>query len=265
MLQRHIDVVADRRGVGKDSDHLLGPERRIGIHEPQPLDALHVGQSLHQRHQVRSAVQILSVAHRILRHQHEFAHAAGREPLGLGDEVLDGLALMAPANGRDGAKRAFVIAAVGDAQISPVAGCQGQSRQTVHIALSAPAAEQAVDIAHDVGLLFQRQDLVGFLGQLAAQIDFVALRQAARNDHPSAAPALPQAVGLQDGVDGLLLGRADESTGVDDDDIGFERLSREAVVVALQQSQHALGVHRVLGAPQADEVDLVYGCGRRHR
>jgi len=104
------------------------------------------------------------------------------------------------------------------------------------------------------------------LGELLGQVGRVTLGKA-----PSHHKLLPRlgtvqtaAMGLQDRPDALLLGRIDESAGVDQHDVGLVGLGGEFVAVALGIAEHDLGIDEVLGATEADQADFTGfdGMGR---
>ena len=222
MLEGHIDVRADLGVVGKEGNHLLGPEGRVGVHQPQPLDTLDGAQLFHEGHQLGPPVQVGPITHRVLGDQHQLAHPAAGQTAGLLHQLVDGFAVVLAADGGDGAKGALMVATVGDAQVSPVARGQLQPGRTVDIG-GPGLAQGAVHMGGDVGLFGQGEDLVG-LGQLDLQFLLVALSQAAGGDHGLAAALGLEAVGFEDGLDGLLLGRADEAAGVHHHHVGLERV-----------------------------------------
>ena len=71
------------------------------------------------------------------------------------------------------------------------------------------------------------------LGHLRAELGRVALREAARDDELLAGAELLQLGHLEDRVDRLLLGLADEAARVDDDDLGLVGLGRQLEVAGL--------------------------------
>ena len=83
-----------------------------------------------------------------------------------------------------------------------------------------------------------------------ALLDFVAvaLDEAAGDNELAGRTGGLEAGHFEDGVDGFLLGRVDEATGVDDEDLGFFWVRGEACAGAVEQAHHDLGVDEVLGA-----------------
>ncbi len=59
--------------------------------------------------------------------------------------------------------------------------------------------------------------------------------------------------------DRFLFGGVNERTGVDDEDIGVFRVSRQARAGAVEEAHHHFGVDEVFGAAERDEAD---GGGR---
>jgi hypothetical protein len=68
---------------------------------------------------------------------------------------------------------------------------------------------------------------------------------------------------FKDGPDAFLLGRIDESTGVDQHDIGLVGLGGEFVTVTLGIAKDDLGIDEVFGATKADQADFLAGFTHR--
>ena len=85
-------------------------------------------------------------------------------------------------------------------------------------------------------------------GDVAADLVAVALDEAAGDNELAGRTGGLEAGHFEDGVDGFLLGRVDEATGVDDEDLGFFWVRGEACAGAVEQAHHDLGVDEVLGA-----------------
>ncbi len=96
------------------------------------------------------------------------------------------------------------------------------------------------------------------LGQLAAQLVGVALREAA--DHEKALDPARRLGGRgpQDQVDGLLLGVADESAGVDDHHfgVGAVAVGRHFITRGPQLGHQVFAVHRVFRTAEGDDVNF---------
>ena len=74
----------------------------------------------------------------------------------------------------------------------------------------------------DVGVVVEAEHRVG-LGQRLGEVLAVALGQAADRHDGLGAAVLLEVGGLEQRVDGVLLGRLDEAAGVDDDGVGVGR------------------------------------------
>ena len=68
----------------------------------------------------------------------------------------------------------------------------------------------------------------------------------------------PSRCGFEGGCDRFFLGRLYEAARVDDDDVGFGRLIGHGVAIQLQEPVHILGIDRVLGASECDDVNVVH-------
>ena len=104
-------------------------------------------------------------------------------------------------------------------------------------------------------------------GHLGLQLVAVTLDEAAHGDEGAAAAvagvsAVETALGLnllEEDVDGLLLGVADEAAGVDDDDVAVIARAVEVDLVACmgEVSGDVLGVDGVLAASEGDDIDAL--------
>ncbi len=71
-----------------------------------------------------------------------------------------------------------------------------------------------------------------------------------------------QIIGFEQGIDGVLLGGLDESTGVDHGDIGIGGILDELPAVRCQAACELLRVHLVTGAAKSDKGDgTAFGHG----
>ena len=121
-----------------------------------------------------------------------------------------------------------------------------------HGALLVEPADQPVgDFRHL--LAAEHADDVIDLRALVEQRLFLALGQAAGNDHAPRAAAAFQLEHFVDRRIRFLAGPFDEPAGVDDDEIGPLRLVDQPVAVQLQQAEHPLAVDQILRAAEADE------------
>ncbi len=112
----------------------------------------------------------------------------------------------------------------------------------------------------DVRVVVEAEHAVG-LRQRVRQLLAVALGHAAHR-HDGLGSAVPlEVIGLQEGVDGVLLGGVDEATGVDDGDVRVGGVLHEVPAVRLQAACELLRVHLVTGAAKSDECD---GTAFRH-
>ena len=94
------------------------------------------------------------------------------------------------------------------------------------------------------------EDAVG-LGNHFEQVLAVALGHAPRHHDLGVFAGLPQ---LEEGVDGLLLGRLDERTGVHQDELGGLGRLGTGVALVLEGRDHVLGVDLVFEAAELLDV-----------
>ena len=148
VLQRHVDVLHDASAVGDRLDHLVGEARRVRVHQPQPVDVPAASvERLEQAGQAGGVADVGAVAGRVLADQVQLDRAVGGEFLRLEQDLLDRLGPHRPADGRDRAERAALVAPFADAQVRVVARRQAQpgavvfeDRQAIGLRLLEPAS-----------------------------------------------------------------------------------------------------------------------------
>ena len=103
------------------------------------------------------------------------------------------------------------------------------------------------------------------LGQLGPQLVGVALREAADDEEPLDFARLLGRRRTEYHVDGLLLGVADESAGVDDHDLGVGPVAVEDHFVArrLEAGHQMFAVNRIFRTAERDDVDFAHRCFSR--
>ena len=155
-----------------------------------------------------------------------------------GDDALDGAATVAAADLRDDAKRARMIAALGDFNVREMFWREPETRRVVvgdvgRLALNerqrtgfgrALRGEEAFDDRGHFGDLIESDKRVDFIMQRRRKIFGESLRHAAGHDELLLLAAFrhaPVLVNFEDVPDGLLLGGVDERARVDDHDVGL--------------------------------------------
>ena len=86
VLQRDVDVLADFLVLRDLVDQLLGEVRRVAIKQPDPAQALDVGELSQQRGEVGAVPPVAAVLVRVLGDEVELEGARGDEGAGLGDD-----------------------------------------------------------------------------------------------------------------------------------------------------------------------------------
>jgi hypothetical protein len=92
-------------------------------------------------------------------------------------------------------------------------------------------------------------------GHFGGELAGVALREAPRDDELLARPPLLVGRHLEDRLDRLLLGLADEPARIDDDDLGVFGPIDVRKPRLLRGPEHDLAVDPVFDAAEADEVN----------
>ena len=262
VLDRDVEVLHRLRMLAQERRQLRQHGVRVGIHQPDPADAVDLAELLEQRVDLALSRRVEAVGGAVLGDDDQFLHAGGGEVLRFFDQHLDRLAAVLAAHLRDRAERAGVVAALADAQVGEALrrqqealGVAARALRLASVDRCHPAARAAVDdLAHDgrhARVVGQAEHRVEFLDVLA-QVVAVALGQAADGDDALQVAFFLQARDRQDGVDRLLLGGLDEAAGVDDDDVGVGGFLDHHQAFFDDVAEQHLGVDEVAGAAQAD-------------
>jgi hypothetical protein len=94
-----------------------------------------------------------------------------------------------------------------------------------------------------------------YLWDLGLQLVTIALGKTTCDHQPTTPPRLLELGHLQDGVDRLLLRLVDERAGVHDEHVGGAGVVRNLVTGSFGKTEHHLGIHEVLRAPQGQKTD----------
>ena len=202
----------------------------------------------------------------VLADDEQLLDASLHEPLGLGHHVARGTAGEAPAQVRDDAERAAVVAALGDLQIRVVARREAQAlgRHQVDEGI-VQRRDRLVHGSHHRLVLVGTGDgeHAGVLGEDAVLLD----PEAAGDDD-----AAVLGDGLADGAEALLARRVQEAAGVDHHDVGAGIVAGELVAFGAQLGDDAFRVDQRLGTAERYEADAGRGlrlgrgaAGRRFR
>ncbi len=217
-------------------------------------------QSLEQLREAAAADAAIAAPHRgVLRDQDELFGAAGDERARFGADRFGAAAAELPAQRRDDAERARVIAAFGDLEIGGGARRRDQARQEIVLGLgfevepdrSAPGLD-VVEQLGDARIRPGADDAVDLRNQ-TLQLLAVTLRQTTGDDQLLSA-SLACGV-LEDHLRGFGLGRIDEGARVDHHGIGLTRLGLKPPAGRAEFGEHHLGIDEILRTAQADERD----------
>lgn len=115
-------------------------------------------------------------------------------------------------------------------------------------------AQDGLQAAGDIAVVVEAEHTVR-LGQRLGELLAVALGHAADGHYGLGSAVILQIVGFQQGIDGVLLGGLDETTGVDDGDIGIGGFLDELPAVRCQAACELLRVHLVTGTAKSDKGD----------
>ena len=203
--------------------------------------------------QLRLSRQVVAVRGQVLRDQVQLDGAFAHQPLRFDHDVVDRPAPLQPAQRRDDAEGALVVAALGDLHVGRparhrVAARRFGVRDVVGVGYDRPIAFALENLGN--ARISAGADEVIDLRHLLLEDIGVALREAAGDNQRFAAAGFFELGVLEDGVDRFLLGLTDEGAGVDQDDLGLFRLLDDRVAVVEQAAEHDLAVHPVLRAAE---------------
>ena len=258
----------------------IRPGPRLGglqVGHPHPLDAVDGGELGQQGLEQTQVAEVLAVGRGVLRDQEQLADTLAGQPPRLGEHVGGSAAHERAAEGRDRAERAAAVAAAGQLERRQRAGLEPRRGGTTLGALAAARSTGLIGSSsrrswgvcgwwvspatidaqpgRDVGVVVEAEHGVG-LGQRLGELLAVALGQAAdRHDGLAAGPVRLEVGGLEQRVDGVLLGCLDEAAGVDHHRVGLGGVGDEAEPVGGQPTGQLLGVDLVAGAPEGEQRD----------
>src|SRR5262249_25805489 len=218
----------------------------------------------------RAIAQVAAVGRGILGDQVDLERPGGGQRLSLGEEIGHRTALVPAADLRDDAEAAGVVAALRDLEIRGPPRARANARRGgergKHVRrLAEHAWRVGRRQAHRVR---EPQEVSGAdedvdLGEFVAQLVGVALGEAAGDDEAPARPTGLDARQLEDRVDRLLLGRADEGARVHDQHVRGVGIEDQLVSGARELAEHDLAVDLVLRTAQRDEADARHGSHAR--
>ena len=275
VLQRYVDVVADVGVLAHGLDGVEGKIGGIGVVEAYPRGSAFSGQPGEEVAQTAATVEVKAVVGGVLRNDDYFFNARGDKVSGLVDKLVDGARDVSATDEGDGTVGAMAVAALGNFEVGIVArrgegafGGEGQrGRGFCRGALSRRGLLpcESPDVSNKFVPLVNAKP-GGDLGQFGLELVAVALHKAARGYQCALAAvgmvtAVEIACSLQlgkEGVDGLLLGVADEAAGVEDYDVAVvaRAVKEDGVARRAQVPRHIFGVDSILATAEGDDVDF---------
>ncbi len=280
----------------------------LEVGHPDPLDAVDGRELGQQRLEQPEVAEVLAVGRGVLADQEQLPDALLTEPPGLAEHVAGAAGDERAAERRDGAERAAPVAATGQlerghrAAVEPPAhrpgagrgrrgrvqvggrdgvagdddGVRAAGRRTDRQQLAAVlrgvrvvllTRQDRPQLGSDVRVVVEAEHRVG-LGQRLGEVLAVALGQAAHRHDRLRGPVGLEVGGLQQRVDGVLLGRLDEAAGVHHHGVGVLGLVDQPEPPGLEAPGELLGVDLVAGAAerhQSDGGQGVFGDGSHER
>ena len=177
--------------------------------EAYPLHAVDFGQPLHKFGEaLLPAGEVGAISREVLSDDIELLHTLFHQFAHLQLDLLDGARLMVAGDERDGTEGAVAVASFGYFKICVVRG-SGERAAVAHRSRMAPG-----EVVGERGPVEFAVEAV-YLGDLLLELLAVALREASHHIDFLDQAAVFGIDKPHDGVDALLLGVADEATGVD--------------------------------------------------
>ena len=247
--------------AGHGLDQAGGDIARVSIHDPDPGE---VGdrrdEPVQQGGQPIPQPQIATIVTGVLGNEDDLADAASGEVDRIGDDLFGRPADGGALDRRDRAERTGPATPVGDLEIgagtldgradhTPLIQSDrvGLGRQVNEPAVAAELVDKDVDIHPAPG----PQNAVQ-AGDLPEELRAGQLGEAAGRHQP-----LTRALDgrqLAQRIHGLVAGGADETAGIDDQQIGLGRIGRPSVPGTSEQLAHPIRIDGVLGAAQTKEI-----------
>ena len=105
----------------------------------------------------------------------------------------------------------------------------------------------------DIGVVVETKDSISFWQRLGELVT-VALCEAADGNDGSCSASFLQITRRQQGIDGVLFGRLDETEGVDDHSIRFSGIGHQLEAAAIQLSGKLFGIDFIASTTERDQV-----------
>ena len=232
--------------------------------EPDPQHVLDVGHAAHQFCNARLAIEVGTIVGQFLLYDLKLLHAGLGQLLHLFQYLLYRARHMATGDQGYGAVGTVAVAAFGylDEGIMLRRGelaleVRAAGREGLLPLLSTGRGRRP-QVLQQLAIIELAVKLV-HLGYRLLQLLLVALRQAAHDIQAAQPPLVLGLHKLQDGVDALLLGRLDESTGVDDRNLSLRTLRVVYAVVAqlLKLTHELLRIDKILRAAHGYDIYLI--------
>ena len=228
VLQRNVDVLRYFRQCRHSLDHFVGEAVWIEVEDADPVQAIDFVQLAKEFRKGELLIKVVAVLSHILGNQVYFSRSHPSQVTSLSQNSLDRLAVVLAAKTRDGAEGALVVAPFADLQVGTprlsAAGASLDVRPSVMrwrkvnnpFLRGQSRLDDFVKSAH-----LSDSDVRVSSRSKAHQLGAHPLGQAAGDDDFAGQSGFFVANCLLDGFDGLLLGRFEESAGVDDGDVGM--------------------------------------------
>ncbi len=251
--------------LGHGIEHRVADRGGVEIQQPDPVDAGDGVEAAKQLRERGALSEIPSVERRVLGDEDQLSYPARGERLGFAHDRVGRPAPVVPAQRRDDAEGALVVAALGHLDVRIVPRCGEHARAVGVVQIRWEARDQlqrddasgaaALDGADDFRHVAGSEHGVD-LRDLRLQLVAIPLAQAPRHHQAPAGAGLLQLRQLEDRIDRLLLGRIDERARIDDEHLRLGGIGRQHVARLLRQAHHDLGVDEVLGAAEGDKSNL---------
>jgi len=239
VLERNVQVAAVLRVLFHHLQNLVGEVQRVGVMQPNPLDAIHLRELVHQVGEFALAAAVDAVVGEVLGDQHQLLNPLVGKTLCLFHQQRDRFGDLLVADERDGAVGALVVAALGNLEVGVVPRGREHPVRCVE--------QLEIGGFQQLRQFREGEEAIHF-GQGFLQFRHVALDEASHHVQLLDLAAFLAFNLVQNLVHGFFPRIVDEAACVDDHDVAFLcAFVVQLVSVAVELRGHNFRIHNVFG------------------
>lgn len=249
MLKRKIQIFAYLGILPHHFEQIFWEARGVGIVEPYPLDAIDLRHGIDKIGELILFVEVSAIGRQVLRNHLQLLDPTRRQVAGLRQYILHRAACVRPGDKRYGAVAAHSVAALGYFDVG-IVRWRGERAFAHQI-----APESGPKLLHEARPIKLAIKLVHFrylLRQLAA----ISLTETSHDVKFFELATVLCLSELENGVDGLLLGIANEAASVDYSHLtlGVVGIMLNGYVIGAQLGHKSFAVYQILGAAERYDI-----------